>query len=59
MSISVDAKISYRMPGTGARAFIEGKNLTGETECSTSGSIRLAETGYPGKRYFAGISLKY
>jgi TonB-dependent receptor len=55
----VDAKIIYRIPGTGATAFIEGKNLTGETERSTSGSIRLAETGYPGKRYFAGISLKY
>ncbi|MGF7151567.1 TonB-dependent receptor [Sphingomonas zeicaulis] len=55
----LDAKITYRVPGTGISAFIEGKNLTEETERSTSGSIRMAETSYPGKRFFAGVSLRY
>jgi hypothetical protein len=38
---------------------VEAKNLTGETERTTSGDIRLGELSYPGKRYFVGVAFKH
>lgn len=57
-SAYLDAKITYRFTHPNISVFLEGKNLTGETERSTSGDIRMSELSYPGKRYFIGISFK-
>lgn len=56
----LDAKATYRLGDTGVSFFIEGKNLTGESERTTSGDdIRLGELAYSGKRYYSGVSYKY
>ncbi|OYQ31393.1 hypothetical protein CHU95_19740 [Niveispirillum lacus] len=56
----LDAKATYRLGDTGVSFFIEGKNLTGEAERTTSGDdIRLGELAYSGKRFYAGASYKY
>lgn len=56
----LDAKATYRLGDTGVSFFIEGKNLTGEAERTTSGEdIRLGELAYSGKRYYTGVSYKY
>lgn len=58
-SAYLDAKIVYRFENPDLSIFVEGKNLTGETERTTSGDMRLGEYSYPGKRYFAGASIKF
>lgn len=56
----LDAKFTYRLLDTGMSFFIEGKNLTGEAERTTSGDdIRLGELAYSGKRYYVGATYKY
>lgn len=56
----LDAKATYRVPNSGLSFFVEGKNLTGEAERTTSGDdIRLGELAYSGKRYYVGASYKY
>lgn len=56
----LDAKATYRVPDTGISFFVEGKNLTGEAERTTSGDdVRLGELAYSGKRYYFGASYKY
>ena len=57
-SAYLDAKFSYRIERFNMAFSLEGKNLTGETERTTSGDIRLAELAYPGRRFFAGVSFK-
>lgn len=55
----LDAKATFRIPNFyGASLFIEGKNLTKETERMTSGSIRMTEYSYSGRRFFIGASFK-
>jgi TonB-dependent receptor len=54
----LDARVSYRIPGTGVSVFVEAKNLTGETERATAGDMRLTEISYPGKRYLAGATMQ-
>lgn len=56
----LDAKFTYRLLDTGMSFFVEGKNLTGEAERTTSGDdVRLGELAYSGKRYYVGASYKY
>ncbi|WP_173012714.1 TonB-dependent receptor [Niveispirillum sp. SYP-B3756] len=56
----LDAKFTYRLLGSGMSFFVEGKNLTGEAERTTSGDdVRLGELAYSGKRYYVGASYKY
>jgi len=55
----LDAKITYRFLHPQLSLFLEGKNLTGQTERTTSGDIRMSDYSYPGKRYFAGASMKF
>lgn len=58
-SAYLDAKATWRFLDTGWSMFVEGKNLTGETERTTSGDIRMGDLSYSGRRYFAGVSWKY
>lgn len=58
-SAYLDAKFSYRIERFNVAFSLEGKNLTGETERTTSGDIRLSELSYPGRRFFAGVSFKH
>lgn len=56
----LDAKFTYRVPNTDLQLFVEGKNLTGETEFSNSGEdVRNSDFSYSGKRYFVGLSVKF
>lgn len=55
----LDAKATYSLKDLGLSFFLEAKNLTGETERSTSGDIRLGEHSYSGKRYFFGASYRF
>ena len=56
----LDAKFTYRVPNSNLQLFVEGKNLTGETEFSNSGEdVRNSDFSYSGKRYFAGLSVKF
>jgi TonB-dependent receptor len=57
-SAYLDSKITYRFAQPDVSLFFEAKNLTGETERTTSGDIRLGELSYPGKRYFLGVTFK-
>jgi hypothetical protein len=39
--------------------FIEGKNLTDQASLAYAGEkFRLSELGWPGRRYFVGVSWK-
>jgi TonB-dependent receptor len=58
-SAYLDGKITYRFQQPEISLFFEAKNLTGETERTTSGDIRLGELSYPGKRYFLGVAFKH
>ncbi len=58
-SAYLDGKITYRFAHPEIALFVEAKNLTGETERTTSGDIRLGELSYPGKRYFVGVAFKH
>ncbi|QAY76296.1 TonB-dependent receptor [Sphingosinicella sp. BN140058] len=56
----LDAKLTLRFPGFyGASLFVEGKNLTKETERQTSGDIRMTNYEYSGRRFYAGASFKF
>lgn len=56
----LDAKFTYRLLDTGMSFFVEGKNLTRESERSTSGDdIRMTQLEYSGRRFFLGASYKY
>ena len=56
----LDAKFTYRVPNSNLQFFVEGKNLTGETEFSNSGEdVRNSDFSYSGKRYFVGVSAKF
>jgi TonB-dependent receptor len=55
----LDAKLTLRFLNDKLQFFIEGKNLTGTTEMAYAGDIRSTDIGYPGKRFFWGISARY
>jgi TonB-dependent receptor len=55
----LDGKFTYRF-NPHLSAFVEAQNLTGEREAGNSGDpVRLADFGYSGRRYFAGVQFKY
>lgn len=56
----LDAKVTLRFPEFyGASFFVEGKNLTKETERQTAGDIRMTNYEYAGRRFYAGASFKF
>ncbi len=55
----LDAKVTLRFLQDRLQFFVEGKNLTGQEERATAGSLRLTELAFSGKRFFAGISVRY
>jgi TonB-dependent receptor len=55
----LDAKIQWRIKGDELSLSLEGKNLTDQAALSYAGSkFRLSELGWPGRRYFIGMSWK-
>jgi len=55
----LDARLQWRIKGEELSVFIEGKNLTDQASLSYAGDrIRLSELGWPGRRYFMGVSWK-
>jgi iron complex outermembrane receptor protein len=56
----LDGKFTFRVPNSSLQFFVEGKNLTGETEFSNSGEdVRNSDFSYSGKRYLVGVSAKF
>jgi TonB-dependent receptor len=55
----LDARFQWRIKGDELSVFVEGKNLTDQASLSYAGSkFRLSELGWPGRRYFIGVSWK-
>ncbi len=55
----LDARFQYRFLDDRMSVFVEGKNLTDQAMISTAGAdIRLSELGWPGRRYFIGLTYK-
>ncbi|HKE94561.1 MAG TPA: TonB-dependent receptor, partial [Povalibacter sp.] len=55
----LDARFQYRFLDDKASVFVEAKNLTDQAAISSAGSdIRLSELGWPGRRYFVGMTFK-
>jgi TonB-dependent receptor len=55
----LDARLQWRIKGEELSVFIEGKNLTDQASLSYAGDRkRLSELGWPGRRYFMGVSWK-
>jgi iron complex outermembrane recepter protein len=55
----LDARFQYRFLDDRVSVFVEAKNLTDQAMISTAGSsIRLSELGWPGRRYFIGLTYK-
>jgi iron complex outermembrane receptor protein len=55
----LDARLQWRIKGEELSVFIEGKNLTDQASLAYAGEkFRLSELGWPGRRYFVGVSWK-
>ncbi|GGZ41478.1 TonB-dependent receptor [Asticcacaulis endophyticus] len=54
----LDGKITWKPGPEGLSFFAEGKNLTEEDESTWAGDIRLINTGYSGRRFFVGMTIK-
>jgi iron complex outermembrane recepter protein len=55
----LDARLQWRIKGDELSVFVEGKNLTDQASISYAGEkFRLSELGWPGRRYFLGVSWK-
>jgi TonB-dependent receptor len=55
----LDAKLTWRIIPDELSVSIEGKNLTDQAAISYAGDrFRLSELGWPGRRYFIGVSWK-
>jgi TonB-dependent receptor len=55
----LDARLQWRIKGEELSVFIEGKNLTDQAALAYAGEkFRLSELGWPGRRYFVGVSWK-
>lgn len=55
----LDARFQWRIKGDSLSVFVEGKNLTDQAALSYAGErFRLSELGWPGRRYFIGVSWK-
>ncbi|GAM07527.1 hypothetical protein MBENS4_4523 [Novosphingobium sp. MBES04] len=56
----LDAKLTIRLRNLlNSSFFIEGKNLTKETERITAGDIRLTSLEYAGRRFYAGFTVRF
>jgi len=55
----LDARFQWRIKGDELSVFVEGKNLTDQASLAYAGDeFRLSELGWPGRRYFIGVSWK-
>jgi TonB-dependent receptor len=55
----LDARLQWRIKGDAFTVFVEGKNLTDQASLSYAGEkFRLSELGWPGRRYFVGLTWK-
>lgn len=55
----LDARFQWRIKGDELSVFVEGKNLTDQASLAYAGDkFRLSELGWPGRRYFLGVSWK-
>jgi iron complex outermembrane recepter protein len=55
----LDARVQWRIKGDALSVFVEGKNLTDQASLAYAGEkFRLSELGWPGRRYFVGVSWK-
>jgi iron complex outermembrane receptor protein len=55
----LDARFQWRIKGDELSVFVEGKNLTDQASLAYAGEkFRLSELGWPGRRYFLGVSWK-
>jgi iron complex outermembrane recepter protein len=55
----LDARLQWRIKGDELSVFVEGKNLTDQASLAYAGNkFRLSELGWPGRRYFVGVSWK-
>jgi TonB-dependent receptor len=55
----LDARFQWRIKGDELSVFVEGKNLTDQASLAYAGEkFRLSELGWPGRRYFVGLSWK-
>jgi iron complex outermembrane receptor protein len=55
----LDARFQWRIKGDELSVFVEGKNLTDQASLAYAGErFRLSELGWPGRRYFIGVSWK-
>ena len=55
----LDAKLTWRIIPDQLSVSLEGKNLTDQASISYAGDrFRLSELGWPGRRYFIGVSWK-
>jgi TonB-dependent receptor len=55
----LDAKFTWRIKPDELSVYVEAKNLTDQAAISYAGSrFRLSELGWPGRRYYIGLSWK-
>ena len=55
----LDARVQFRFMNDQLSVFVEGKNLTDQAALAYAGSrFRLSELGWPGRRYFLGVTWK-
>ena len=55
----LDARFQWRIKGDELSVFVEGKNLTDQAMLAYAGEkVRMSELGWPGRRYYIGISWK-
>ncbi|MGL6161330.1 TonB-dependent receptor [Microbulbifer sp.] len=54
----LDAKISYTLPNTDLRFFVDGRNLLKEARVETAGEHRLSDLRYSGREFALGFSYK-
>ncbi|MBL4826766.1 MAG: TonB-dependent receptor [Spongiibacteraceae bacterium] len=56
----LDAKASYKIPGTQLKLFVEARNLTEEIKRENAGSrVRFTDLQWPGRIFSAGLSFKF
>lgn len=54
----LDAKMSYTLPNTNLRFFVDGRNLLKEVKVATAGEHRLSDLQYSGREFALGFSYK-
>lgn len=54
----LDAKMSYTLPNTNLRFFVDGRNLLEQAKVATAGEHRLSDLRYSGREFALGVSYK-